>query len=88
METVTIKLQKETAEKINSLVKKFDYGTKTEFIREAIRAKIEALRKEQAWHAFFALRGKAKKHVSDEELRKTREEVGREYAARFGIKID
>jgi len=73
METVTIKLQKETAQKIDELVEKAHYGTKTEFVREAIREKIGAIERERAWERFFALRGKAKKRVSDEELERAGE---------------
>ena len=88
MQTVTIKLQKETAQKINELVEKEHYGTKTEFIREAIRAKIKEADDEKFLKELAKYKGIAKTKTSDKELRRIREEVGREYAARFGIKID
>jgi Arc/MetJ-type ribon-helix-helix transcriptional regulator len=88
METVTLKLQSETANEMRALIKKIHYGTKTEFIREAIRDKITALRKEAAWELFFSFRGKAKKHITDEELEQIREKTFSKMCKERGIKLD
>ena len=47
MESITIKVEDDLAREINKAMKLL-YSTKTEFIREAIRDKLVALRKEQA----------------------------------------
>ena len=88
METVTLKLQSETAKEMCELIKKLNYATKTEFIREAIRKQIIELKRELAWELFFQLRGKAKKHVSDEELEQIREKTFRELCKKRGVSLD
>ena len=45
MESITIKVHDEMAEEIDKSIKPY-YGTKTEFIREAIREKLKKLKKE------------------------------------------
>lgn len=52
-----MKLKPETAKRIAQAVQSFDYGTKTEFIREAIRDKLGELEKQKAWEKLFAMRG-------------------------------
>lgn len=84
METVTIKLQKSVAKKIDKNLKDFHYSTKSEFIREAVREKLAKLEKEKAWNKFFSLRGALKNsNVSDERLKEIRREVSRELENRF-----
>lgn len=43
MENISLKLEKEFLKSIESLMKKHNYMTKTEFIREAIREKMKKL---------------------------------------------
>ena len=45
-EILNISLSKELSKKVNSLVKKGRYSTKSEFLRDLIRAKIE---EEELW---------------------------------------
>ena len=47
METLSIKVDLDLLNKIDSSLTEFGYGTRTDFIREAIRDKLKALRKEQ-----------------------------------------
>ena len=87
MESITIKVEKELAKEIDKAMKP-DYTTKTEFIREAIRDKIKQIRKEKAVDELKKYFGKAKVKTSYEEERKIREEVGKKFANKFGIKLD
>jgi len=87
MESITIKVDKGLAQKMEMAMKP-DYSTKTEFIREAIRDKLEDLEKKRLIEHFKKYFGKAKVKVSDERLREIREQVGREYAKKFGIDLD
>jgi len=87
MESITIKVDKGLAQKMEMAMKP-DYSTKTEFIREAIRDKLEDLEKKRLIEHFKNYFGKAKVKVSDERLREIREQVGREYAKKFGIDLD
>jgi metal-responsive CopG/Arc/MetJ family transcriptional regulator len=45
MENISLKLEKEFLKTIEAIMKKHNYMTKTEFIREAIRDKIKELEK-------------------------------------------
>ena len=85
METVTLKLQKETSEEINRLSKRYHYGTKTEFIREAIRDKIKQLESEKFMQKLAKYKGKAQFNLSDERLHKNREEIAAKYIKRFNL---
>ena len=87
MESITIKVEKAFSKEIEKAMKP-NYSTKTEFIREAIRDKIQRLRTEQTLAEVKRLFGSGKTKTTDEELRKIREEVGREYAKRHGIDLD
>lgn len=72
MESITIKVEKELAKEIETNLKPY-YSTKTEFIREAIREKLKALKKEQALLHFKNNFGKSKQKTpleQDETLKK------------------
>lgn len=47
MENISLKLEKTFLKEIEKLMKKHNYMTKTEFIREAIRDKIKKLREKE-----------------------------------------
>lgn len=77
----------------------FDYSTKTEFIRDAIRTKLNLLKeeklKQKQWEKLFALKGaiKPKSADSNDFLKwREREDVQREmmnyYEKKFNIKLD
>jgi len=87
MESITIKVPDIMAKEIEIFIKP-DYGTKTEFIREAIRNKIKEVRKERALDELKKYFGKAKTKTSYKEERNIREYVGKEFAKKFGIKLD
>ena len=86
MESITIKVEEDLAKEIDKAMKPF-YSTKTEFIREAIREKLIALRKELAMEELKKHFGKAKTKTSSKEESEIREKVGRQFAKKFGIKL-
>jgi Arc/MetJ-type ribon-helix-helix transcriptional regulator len=88
METVTFRLQEDVVEKIDSFLRPLHFSNRTEFIREAIRDKLNQLEKDQLITALETFKGSAKKHLSDEKLEEIRESVGKEYAKKFGIKLN
>jgi metal-responsive CopG/Arc/MetJ family transcriptional regulator len=47
METITIKLESSLSQAMEKVMKKHYYSTKTEFVREALRDKIQILEKEE-----------------------------------------
>lgn len=97
MENISFKLETAMSKQIEKDLADFHYGTKTEFIREAIRDKLkenEEERRKKAWNALFAARGIFKgkgKTKTDEEWRQWRKENGekmaQELAKKYGIKI-
>jgi len=84
MENVSLKLKEDMASEIEKLSKVFHYGTKTEFIREAIRDKIKALEVELFAMKIKKFQGIAKTHTSDEELHKIREKAFDEFIKEKG----
>ena len=84
MESITIKVQEQMFKEIESIIKK-GYGTKTDFIREAVRDKIKEIRKEKALEILARNFGKSKKKVSDRELEKVREIVGKKFLKKFRL---
>lgn len=66
---------------IDNNLKKHNFSTRTEFIRTAIRDKLENLSRDELIKEFLKFRGKAKKKTTYEENRKTREIVSKELFA-------
>ncbi len=95
MESVCLRLDSALAKQIEKDMKDFKYSTKTEFIREAIRDKLKAHEKENAWKALFAARGALKgksRFKTDEDFYKWRENEGSEqimdyYEKKFGLNL-
>jgi len=86
MESITIKVENNLAKEIDKAMEP-DYSTKTEFIREAIRDKLNAIRKQRAIYELRKYFGKAKTKTTRSEERKSREKAGRELAKEFGIEL-
>ena len=98
MEHISIKLEGAVARQIERGSREFNYSTKTEFIRDAIRSKLKELEEERAkkkaWKALFAARGIFKgrgKAKTDEEWYKWRmensEKFAKELAEKYGLKL-
>jgi metal-responsive CopG/Arc/MetJ family transcriptional regulator len=76
MEAICIKLDKNMLKTIDESITRFNYCTRTDFVREAIRDK---LRKLEVLKKLYALRGTAKNSVTDEELEAIRDKVSLKY---------
>jgi len=91
MESICIRLDSALAEQIEKDMKEFKYSTKTEFIREAIRDKLNENRKERAMSALLSARGILKgqgRAKTDEEWRRLKEEAGDEFFKQFEEKTN
>jgi Arc/MetJ-type ribon-helix-helix transcriptional regulator len=95
MENLSLKLESPMAKHMEKCMLQFNYSTKTEFVREAIRDKLQELDKEserkRAWAALYAARGIFKgqgKARTDEEFRKLREEAGEKFLAELEKKFN
>jgi metal-responsive CopG/Arc/MetJ family transcriptional regulator len=87
MEAISLKLDKNMLQNIDHTLKENNYSTRTEFIRDAIRIKLEDLKREKLIEEFMKFRGKAKKKTTYEENRKTRDDVFLEMAKEKGWDI-
>jgi metal-responsive CopG/Arc/MetJ family transcriptional regulator len=87
VEIISLKLDEQMLKNIDSVLKKHNFSTRTEFIRDAIRSRLSRLEKDEIIAKLAALRGtfKSKTNLSDEEVR---ELVFKETAEKFGIKLD
>lgn len=83
MESVTVKFQEEVLKRMDAQIAKHSFNSRTEFIREAIRDKMELLTREEAIAKFMALRGTLKGRTLLEDDARIREEVGEEMLAEY-----
>ncbi|MFH1224430.1 MAG: ribbon-helix-helix domain-containing protein [Candidatus Diapherotrites archaeon] len=98
MEHISIQLDASIARQVEKGMREFNYTTKTEFIRDAIRAKLKELdgerSKKKAWEALFAAKGAFKgkgRFKTDEEFHAWRSgegsrELEKRLCEQFGIK--
>lgn len=78
MENISLKLESEFLKEIEKIMLKNRYMTKTEFIREAIRDKINELEKRESLIKLRKIYGASKRKTSDKELHKAREKAFKE----------
>jgi len=86
MESITIKLEERFLHLIEVIMKRNQYTTKTEFIREAIRDKINDLETKAALKRLEKIYGSSKRRTTDEELHKAGERAVEELERKFGLK--
>ena len=78
MEAISLKLDENMLQHIDKSLKNHDFSTRTEFIRTAIRDKLQELKKEDFLEEFMEFRGKAGKKTTDKENKLTRKIVSKE----------
>lgn len=72
---VTFKIDDKALEEVDKTVKASSYQNRTEFIREALRKKIEEEKMKEAIEILSKMRGKAPKKISEKEYEKVRNET-------------
>ncbi|MFH0869613.1 MAG: ribbon-helix-helix domain-containing protein [archaeon] len=87
MEVISLKLDEQMLKNIDSVLKKHNFSTRTEFIRDAIRSRLSRLEKDEIIAKLAAAKGtlKSKCKLSEEEVG---EMVFNETAKRLGVKLD
>ena len=83
MEPVSVKFQSDVLRSIDRSISRHSYNSRTEFIRDAVRDKLEALHKEELVREFLSLRGKAEARTSLKEDKEIREQVSKELLKRL-----
>jgi metal-responsive CopG/Arc/MetJ family transcriptional regulator len=74
METISLKLDENLLNNIDSNLKKHNFSTRTEFIRTAIRNQLEKLNRDELINEFMKYKGKGNS-TSDKQRIKTRKKV-------------
>lgn len=82
-EMITLKLENKFLDEIDDIVEVQGYQNRTEFIRNALRAKIEEVRLKEAMMQIAHLKGASKKKTSDDQLEKIRAKVFDEFEKRI-----
>ena len=67
METISLKMEEELLHDMDSSIKSHRYSTRTEFIRDAIRTRLNDLEKEEAIKKLASLKGSLKAKKSEKE---------------------
>ena len=70
---VTFKLDNKFLKKVDGIVKKSGFGNRTEFIRNALREKVDEIKLKKAMIEIAHLKGASKKKISDEDYEMARE---------------
>lgn len=90
METLSVRFEEGFVQDMEKAMKENRYATKTEFIREAIRDKMNELEKQKALLrlelAYGAGVRKGRK-ITDEDVHKVGEEAVKEIAKKLGVKL-
>ena len=74
-EMITVNLDDSFLKEIDAIVEKKGYQNRTEFIRNALREKVEETKIKEAMLEIAHLKGAAKKKTSEEHLEKIRNNV-------------
>ena len=82
-EMITLKLEDKFLKDIDTIVKKEGYQNRTEFIRNALREKVDETKLKQAMLEISHLKGASKKKTTEEEYERVREEVAQEICKKF-----
>ena len=77
-EMITLKLENSFLRDIDTVVQKQGYQNRTEFIRNALREKLEETKLREAMITLTHLKGSSKKKITEEEYEKAREMAAQE----------
>lgn len=90
METISVRFEEDFVQDIEEVMKQNRYATKTEFIREAIRDKMNQLEKQKALlrleQAYGAGTKKGRK-ITDQDIHQAGEEAVKELAKDLGVEL-
>ena len=83
---INVRLGEKLITEVDRLVKVSTYNSRTEFIREAVRERLDEMKKQAAIASLKSKLGQGKgKEISDEAYEMIREKVGKKFLKKFGI---
>jgi metal-responsive CopG/Arc/MetJ family transcriptional regulator len=83
MKVLNVKIENGILQEIDKNLIKNRYSTRSEFVRDAIRSKLSELEKEEMLKHVITIKGKSKYKTTEEQLHKSREEIGKLLEKRF-----
>ena len=86
MENISLRLETKFIRELESFIKKHNYMTKTEFIREAMRDKIKELEKQEILNKIEKLFGSSKRKTTNEQLHIAGEKAFEQLEKKFNFK--
>jgi metal-responsive CopG/Arc/MetJ family transcriptional regulator len=86
MEAISLKLDKNMLHNIDNSLGQNNYSTRTEFIRDAIRDKLNHVKRKELAEEFLKYQGKSKKTTTNHQNKKTAEKALNELAEEMGWK--
>lgn len=82
-ELITFKMESKFLDDIDKIVKKEGYQNRTEFIRNALREKLEESKLKETMIEIAKFKGAAKKKVTEEEYERVREQAFEEISKKL-----
>jgi len=83
---VTFKIEKNFLNEVDSISKESGFGNRTEFIRTALREKMDEIKLKEAMIRLSKLKGKSTKNISNEQIHIVREKVLNDLMQKKGFK--
>lgn len=83
MKLISIKLEEKFLKDLERIAKANRYSTKTEFIREAIRDKLNEIEKQETLKHLDKIFGSSKRKTTDADLHKARKKLEKIYEEKF-----
>ena len=84
MEVISLKLDENMLSNVDKSLKKHNYSTRTEFIRDAIRDKLEELTRDELIEIFMTTKLTPKKRFTEKEWEQAKENAVRELIQKKG----
>lgn len=91
METISVRFEEDFVQDMEQVMKENRYATKAEFIREAIRDKLNQLEKQKALLRLEAAYGaglKKGRKITDEDVHRAGEAAVKELARDLGVSLE
>lgn len=78
-EMISLKMDTKLLKEVDSVVRTENYHNRTEFIRNALREKVDTVKLRKAMMEIAHLKGASKKKTTDEDLERIRDQVFNEF---------
>ena len=84
-ELVTFKLDEKFLDEVDEIAKESGFSNRTDFIRNALREKVDEIKLKEAMVRLSKLKGSYKRKITNEEIHKVREKILQEMIKKKGL---